>query len=103
LRQYRADHPPIDIALLPVNGLRPVLGPPLVMGPQEAVASAKILGAHTLVPIHDAHAPDPLYIMIRRHGSAADARRLAQAELGTPDVITLRPGQRWTHRAGAGG
>ncbi|WP_182872849.1 hypothetical protein [Microbispora sp. H10670] len=33
LERYRAEHPPVDLALLPVNGLRPLCGPPLVMGP----------------------------------------------------------------------
>ncbi|MEU0804848.1 hypothetical protein [Streptomyces sp. NPDC005970] len=39
LERYRAEHPRVDLALLPVNGLRPLFGPRLVMGPAHAVAT----------------------------------------------------------------
>ncbi len=48
---------PFDAAFLPINGARfgwrqPVSGQPGVLTPEQAVAAATILGAHTLVPIH---------------------------------------------------
>ena len=92
LQQYRARRAAADVALLPTNGLRPLVGPPLVMGPREAVAGAVALGAQVLVPVHDAHADDLLSLFFRRHGSAADAAAMAPAGL---DVVCLPPGQRW--------
>ncbi|MFG2052701.1 MBL fold metallo-hydrolase [Micromonospora sp. NPDC048930] len=92
LTEYRARHGSVAVALLPTNGLRPLVGPPLVMGPREAVAGAEALGARVLVPVHDAHAADLLSLLFRRHGSAADAEAMAPAGL---DVVRLRPGQRW--------
>ncbi|SCF19098.1 L-ascorbate metabolism protein UlaG, beta-lactamase superfamily [Micromonospora viridifaciens] len=92
LREYRARHGSVAVALLPTNGLRPLVGPPLVMGPREAVAGAEALGARVLVPVHDAHARDLLSLVFRRHGSAADAEAMAPAGL---DVVRLDPGQRW--------
>ncbi|WP_214401016.1 MBL fold metallo-hydrolase [Pseudonocardia lacus] len=83
---------PVDVALLPTNGLRPLVGPSLVTGPVEAVAGARALGARVLVPVHDAHAADPLSLLFRRNGSAADAVRIAPPGL---DVVPLDPGQRW--------
>ena len=92
LREHRARREPVDVALLPTNGLSPLIGPPLVMGPAEAVAGAVALGARVLVPVHDAHARDPLSLFFRRHGSASDATGMAPAGL---HVVTLPPGQRW--------
>ncbi|MEU6250294.1 MBL fold metallo-hydrolase [Glycomyces sp. NPDC047010] len=93
LREYRAHRPAVDVALLPTNGLAPVVGPPLVMGHREAVEGAKALGAKALVAVHDAHAHDPMSLVFRRHGSAAEAERLAAPGL---DVVVLPPGRRWT-------
>lgn len=92
LQDYRARRDCADVALLPTNGLRPLIGPPLVMGPREAVAGAVALGARVLVPVHDAHADDLLSLFFRRHGSAGDAEAMAPDGL---DVVCLPPGQRW--------
>jgi L-ascorbate metabolism protein UlaG (beta-lactamase superfamily) len=92
LERYRSRRDPVSVALLPVNGLRPLVGPPLVMGHREAVAEAELLGARVLVPIHDAHGNDLLSLVVRRHGSAADAKALATGL----DVVCLTPGQRRT-------
>lgn len=96
LEHYRAGRPPVDLALLPVNGLRPLFGPPLVMGPQQAVAGAAVLGARTLVPVHDAHGHDPLSRLLRTGGTASDAAALV-ARSGGPDlaVTDLPTGERW--------
>ncbi|MEV7526219.1 MBL fold metallo-hydrolase [Streptomyces sp. NPDC091371] len=92
--RYREEHGPVDIALLPVNGLRPIVGPPIVMGPAEAVAGAKALGAGVLVPVHDAMGDEPFSRLLRRHGSGADARTLARADPHGPEVVCLGPGER---------
>ncbi|MFC5183348.1 MBL fold metallo-hydrolase [Actinomadura harenae] len=91
LERYRAGRPETDVALLPVNGLRPLFGPRLVMRPGDAVAGASVLGARVLVPVHEAHGHDPLSWLFRPDGTAADAVRLAA---GTPDVAALPPGER---------
>jgi L-ascorbate metabolism protein UlaG (beta-lactamase superfamily) len=41
----------VDIAVLPIDGLR-IAGRRLVMNAPEALAAARTLGAHTLIPIH---------------------------------------------------
>jgi L-ascorbate metabolism protein UlaG (beta-lactamase superfamily) len=41
----------VDIAILPIDGLR-FLRKQLVMSAEQALAAAELLGAHTLVPIH---------------------------------------------------
>ncbi|MGN9787347.1 MBL fold metallo-hydrolase [Nonomuraea sp. ZG12] len=98
LRRHRAGHPPVDVALLPVNGLRAVVGPPIVMGPEQAVDGTNALGARVLVPVHDAHGDDDLLArVIRRHGTGADAAALARAVASGPEVVNLPTGQRWTY------
>jgi len=86
---------PVDVALLPTNGLTPVLGKPLVMGHREAVDGATVLRARALVAVHDAHAADAMSLVFRRRGSAAEARELAAAEAPGLDVVVLPPGRRW--------
>ncbi|MER6000142.1 MBL fold metallo-hydrolase [Nonomuraea angiospora] len=93
LERYRA-----DLALLPVNGLRPLFGPRLVMGPEQAVAGASALGAEVLVPVHDAHGHDPLSRLFRTGGTASDAVALAGPELR---VVDLPTGKRWELDASA--
>jgi L-ascorbate metabolism protein UlaG (beta-lactamase superfamily) len=71
IRSWTAAHGPVDVALLPVNGLA-VLGRALVMSAAEAVAAADAAGAHTLYAIHDAHHGDLVWSFIRRRSTAAD-------------------------------
>ncbi|WP_106402876.1 MBL fold metallo-hydrolase [Actinocorallia populi] len=92
VEEYRAGRPPVDLAVLPVNGLRPLFGPRLVMGPEQAVAGASALGARVLVPVHDAHGHDPLSRFFRTGGTASDAARLAGPGLLVADLPT---GERW--------
>jgi L-ascorbate metabolism protein UlaG (beta-lactamase superfamily) len=99
LERYRARRAPVAVALLPTNGLRPIVGPPLVMGPRQAVAAAHAVGAEVLVPVHDAHADDLLSLVFRRHGRAEDAKALAAGESPGLDVVCLAPGERWTYPA----
>ncbi|RSN56731.1 MBL fold metallo-hydrolase [Actinomadura sp. WAC 06369] len=96
LERYRAERPPVDLALLPVNGLRPPLGPRLVMGPDEAVTGASVLGARVLVPVHEAHGHDPLSWMFRTGGTARDAGAIAARTSGPDLAVTDLPtGERW--------
>ncbi|MBC6456621.1 MBL fold metallo-hydrolase [Actinomadura sp. HBU206391] len=92
LERYRAEQPSVDLALLPVNGLRPPLGPRMVMGPKQAVAGSSVLGARVLVPVHDAHGDDLLSRLFRTSGNASDAVRLAGPDLLVTDLPT---GERW--------
>jgi L-ascorbate metabolism protein UlaG (beta-lactamase superfamily) len=99
LRKYRWDKPEVDVALLPTNGLAPILGPPLVMGHQEAIDGATVLGAKALVAVHDAHAHDPMSLVFRRHGSAAEAQDLVKVQSPSLEVVVLPPGQTWKYTA----
>ncbi|WP_427886324.1 MBL fold metallo-hydrolase [Kribbella sp. GL6] len=85
-------HKPVDLALLPVNGLRSPLGQRLVMGPAEAIAGSAALGARVLFPVHDAHGHDPFSRLFHPGGTAADVVRLAGPDLA---VAALPPGERW--------
>jgi L-ascorbate metabolism protein UlaG (beta-lactamase superfamily) len=48
----------VDVAILPINGIR-LLGQPLVMDAATAVEAAQLLGASTLIPIHYSQRPIP--------------------------------------------
>jgi L-ascorbate metabolism protein UlaG (beta-lactamase superfamily) len=93
LRRYRAGRPPVDVALLPVDGSA-ILGHRLVMSPADAIEASRILGARLLVPIHYALKPVPL--LLQTPGSCEQLLRLAR---DAPDlqVIALPPGRKWTY------
>lgn len=97
LERYQAVRGSVTVALLPVNGLRPLVGPPLVMGPRQAVTGATVLGARALVPVHEAHANDPLSLFFRPHGTAAEAKEFAAGQSPGLDVVCLAPGTRWAY------
>jgi L-ascorbate metabolism protein UlaG (beta-lactamase superfamily) len=86
LEEYRHHAPPVDIALLPVNGAR-LLGRPLVMDAARAERAADILGARALIPIHDAHRP--VWPLLSTPSSAAELP-------DSPRIHCLVPGQRWS-------
>jgi L-ascorbate metabolism protein UlaG (beta-lactamase superfamily) len=48
----------IDVAVLPINGAR-LFGTRLVMDAPTAIHAARLLGAHTLIPIHYTQRPIP--------------------------------------------
>jgi L-ascorbate metabolism protein UlaG (beta-lactamase superfamily) len=96
LQAYASEHEPVDVALLPVNGLTVPGGRRIVMNPVEAVAGAGAVGARVLVPIHDAMAPDPLWALVRRRGTAADAVAHARSIPDAPEVVVLPTGQTWS-------
>ncbi len=101
LRAYAAGHSPVDVALLPVNGLHIPFGPRLVMNAATAVDAALALGASTLIPIHDAHARDLPWAFIRRTSTGNDARLLAAALEPALDVVLLHTGVRWERQPSA--
>ncbi|MEO3781790.1 MBL fold metallo-hydrolase [Actinocorallia sp. B10E7] len=99
LERHREAHPAVDVALLPVNGLRAPLGPPVVMGPEQAVRGAGVLGARVLIPIHDAHDDKDLPArLVRRHGSGEEAAAISASTPGAPETVLLPTGRRWTYR-----
>jgi L-ascorbate metabolism protein UlaG (beta-lactamase superfamily) len=93
LRQYRADHAAVDVALLPIDGSR-LMGHKLVMEPRDALEGARILGARTLVPIHYALAPKPL--LLQTPFSDTDLLRLAR-DVRDLEVVCLPTGVRWEY------
>ena len=95
LRAYRAAHNSVDIAMLPVNGLHvAITGPQIVMDSDESVEGARVLGARTFIPIHDAYGHDLLWAFIRRGGSAEDAVRVSTSEDAA--VVCLPTGVAWS-------
>jgi L-ascorbate metabolism protein UlaG (beta-lactamase superfamily) len=101
LRAYRSGHDPVDVALLPVNGLHvAVTGPQIVMDGDTALEGARVLGARALVAVHDAYGRDPLWSFIRRRGSGELAR--SHAGPGDPEVVLVPTGRRFSPaRAGS--
>jgi len=91
LRRYRSQAPPVDIALLPIDGAR-FLGSKLVMDAGDALDAARILGARVLVPIHYALRSVP--VLLQTRGSDVELRTLART-VPDLDVVCLTPGERW--------
>jgi L-ascorbate metabolism protein UlaG (beta-lactamase superfamily) len=76
IEQCAAEHQ-VDIAVLPIDGLS-VLGRQLVMNAAQALNAAKVLGAHTLVPIHC---------------SQRSIRPILRQRTGIDDLLRLAPGE----------
>jgi L-ascorbate metabolism protein UlaG (beta-lactamase superfamily) len=94
------DHGPFDAVLLPVNGVRvalphrtPPVDVPAVMGPEEAVAAAAILGARRLVPTHFGAFAHPVHY--RERDDVLDALATA-ADRADVAVVRLAPGETLT-------
>lgn len=87
--------PVIDLALLPVNGLR-VFGTPVVMNEEEAARLAAQLHAHVAVPIHYAFRGGILLdtFVLSHRGTAEGFARVAKTLAPRTDVRILLPGQR---------
>lgn len=92
VRRWSRRNGPVDVAMLPVNGLT-AFGRRLVMSADEAVEAAAAAGAHTLVAIHDAHYEDPVWWFIRRRSSAADCLPVRDRTAPTMRVIDVPTGQ----------
>jgi L-ascorbate metabolism protein UlaG (beta-lactamase superfamily) len=101
LREYRerANGRPIDVVFAPVNGLKLFGLLKLVMGGEEAVEATRILGAKTLVAIHDAHRRSLLF-MVSPSSSGASAQAAAKAMADEVRVIRLATGERWEYDQG---
>ena len=67
----------VDIAILPIDGLR-FLRRQLVMDARTALRATRILGAHTLVPIHYSQRPIPG--LLQCPSGLADLKVLASSE-----------------------
>jgi len=93
------DLAPIDVALLPIWGWGPSLGPGH-MGPREAVEAARLLRASLVIPIHwGTYFP----VQAARRGRptfidrpAEEFRDLMQAQAPDIEVRFLRPGEETT-------
>jgi L-ascorbate metabolism protein UlaG (beta-lactamase superfamily) len=86
---------PFDIAFMPINGARQILGMysdsgfPMVMTPEQAVSAAKILGAKQVCPIHYGGHTPPVYL----EESDCEARFLQAAKEKQLEVKLLQPGE----------
>lgn len=90
IAEYRATRPPVDVALLPIDGST-LLGKRLVMDHDAALEAARILGAEVLVPFH--YANRALWPLLRTPGSVGALLRSAHGA-STPEVVVLQPGER---------
>ena len=93
LRRYREGGTSVDVVLAPVNGVRLLGLLKLVTNGPEAVEAARILGARTLIPIHDAHRPIPVLLGVS--SSSADAQEAAKNAGDGICVVQLKTGERW--------
>jgi L-ascorbate metabolism protein UlaG (beta-lactamase superfamily) len=93
VRRWAAANGPVQVALLPVNGLT-AFGRRLVMSASEAVEAAAAAGAHTLVPIHDAHYEDLVWRFIRRRSTARDCLPARDRIAPALRVLDLPTGRR---------
>jgi L-ascorbate metabolism protein UlaG (beta-lactamase superfamily) len=90
---YRRKNPPVQVALLPIDASA-LFGHKLVMNAAEAIAAARVLGAHVLVPIHYSLKPIPM--IFQTPGSEEDLQRLAPTAPEI-DIRRLRTGERWLY------
>lgn len=88
---YANDAAAVDVAVLPVNAVH-MLTTKLVMGGDEAVVAARMLGARHLFAVHDAHTGFPVLMRIRSSGDAAEAAVEPGEALS---VVRRAPGERW--------
>ena len=84
----------VDIAVLPVNGMR-LLGRPLVMDAPTALSAARRLGASTFVPIHYSQLPIPR--LLKPHSTLADLS--VGEQNGTPRIAVIAPSTRTVIRS----
>ncbi len=93
VRRSAATYGPFDVAIGPVNGVH-LLGRQLTVTAEQMLEAARILGAPTLIPIHDEHrAFRPL---LKVASSARDLHALTHDDV---EVLELDFGERYVHRA----
>ena len=96
LREYRAGHEPVQVALLPIDDSR-LFGHKLVMNGREAIIAARVLGAKALVPIH--HSLKPFPVVFQTAWSEEDLKFLAPAAPDI-DIRILKTGETWRYPSG---
>ncbi|WP_051152439.1 MBL fold metallo-hydrolase [Nocardia niigatensis] len=87
--------PELDLALLPVNGLRirPALNKQVVMDAVEAADLTRTLRPRVAVPIHYAFSSGPLgdRVMTKGDREAAEHFRAAAADLAPEPIVQILP------------
>ncbi len=89
IRHYAQRREPFDVVLGPVNGVH-VMGQKLVLTAIELLEVAQLLGASTLVPIHDAHRA-----LLKMVTVTSSVRDLDRVDLQGIAVVELDPGERF--------
>ncbi len=105
LREVARRFPSIDLALLPVNGLRirPLFNRQVVMNAKEAADLCAILRPRVAVPIHYAFTAGPVRdrILLKYTGTAEEFAREAGRRAAETAAHILPPGERFPlHPAG---
>jgi L-ascorbate metabolism protein UlaG (beta-lactamase superfamily) len=86
--------PAIDIAMLPIGGLR-FCGLLTEMRPADAARAVEVLGPLRIIPTHyGLMGPPPIY-WTRRHPVEDFGKALAAAGLDTSRLVALEPGESW--------
>jgi L-ascorbate metabolism protein UlaG (beta-lactamase superfamily) len=94
LRDIARRFPRVDVALLPIGGLR-VFGFRTEMDPEEAARATALLQPLRVIPTHyGLTAPPPLY-WTRRDPVAAFRRELARTGGAPGQLVVLLPGESW--------
>jgi L-ascorbate metabolism protein UlaG (beta-lactamase superfamily) len=98
LREIHARFPSIQLALLPVNGLKvmPIIRKQVVMNPEEAAELAGILGAEVAVPTHYAFQGSWFTetFILTRDGDPARFVAAARTRAPHTQARVLAPGER---------
>jgi L-ascorbate metabolism protein UlaG (beta-lactamase superfamily) len=100
VRRWSRANGPVDVAMLPVNGLS-VFRRSLVMSAAEAVEAAAAAGAGTLIAVHDAHYEDWVWRFIRRRSTAADCLPVRDRIAPAMRVVDIPTGRREEINVGA--
>src|SRR5919198_1082308 len=99
LREVARRFPSIDLALLPVNGLRirPLFNRQVVMNAKEAAELCAILPPRVAVPIHYAFTAGPIRdrLLLRYTGTAEEFAREAARRAPETTVRILPPGEQF--------
>lgn len=88
VRRHAATSDPYDVVVGPVNGVR-LMGRQLTATAAEMLEACRILGADTLIPIHDEHRPIPLLLKVT--SSARDYNDIGHADVR---IVALGFGER---------
>ena len=92
-RAIAQEFPAIDVAVLPVGGIR-IFGRRLDMNPNEAAAAVKILKPSRVIPSHYG-LTGPFPFVFSSSEPASEFSKLVQAKVPATQVIVLQPGESW--------